>query len=277
MKHIPLSVNAPLGNIKALERTGYDCIEPSNTDIAAMEEAEFLSAAESLEASRLRCVVIDNPIPCSVSFAAENWELASWEDYLRLSAKRAVRLGAKYWCFGNGTSRALPGEAEADARVMENFRAAVLLCADIASEHGISVIVEPLGPSVTNYLTSVAETAEYVRGLGRENIFTMVDYRWEHEQDRPISELYDNAELIVHAHIDSPATDYKRQKIRRVPSAADGVDYSGFFDFVKSGAFRGVMSIEANSFDDYEADLASALCFYARYGIAPESGEREET
>ena len=137
--------------------------------------------------------------------------------------------------------------------------------------------MEPLGPSVTNYLTSVAETAEYVRGLGRENIFTMVDYRWEHEQDRPISELYDNAELIVHAHIDSPATDYKRQKIRRVPSAEDGVDYSGFFDFVKSGAFRGVMSIEANSFDDYEADLASALCFYARYGIAPESGEREET
>lgn len=143
MKHIPLSVNAPLGNIKALERTGYDCIEPSNTDITAMEEAEFLSAAESLEASRLRCVVIDNPMPCSVSFAAENWELASWEDYLRLSAKRAVRLGAKYWCFGNGTSRALPGEAEADARVMENFRAAVLLCADIASDHGISVIVEP--------------------------------------------------------------------------------------------------------------------------------------
>lgn len=139
-----------------------------------------------------------------------------------------VRLGAKYWCFGNGTSRALPGEAEADARVMENFRAAVLLCADITSEHGISVIVEPLGPSVTNYLTSVAETAEYVRGLGRENIFTMVDYRWEHEQDRPISELYHNAELIVHAHIDSPATDYKRQKYAACPARRTAWITAGF-------------------------------------------------
>ena len=44
MKRIPLSVNAPLGNIKTLERAGYDCIEPSNTDIAAMEEAEILAA-----------------------------------------------------------------------------------------------------------------------------------------------------------------------------------------------------------------------------------------
>ena len=276
MKYIPLSVNAPLGNIEALERTGYDCIEPSNTDIAAMEEAEFLSAAESLEASRLRCEVIDNPIPCSVSFAAEDWELASWEDYLRLSAKRTVRLGAKYWCFGNGTSRVLPGGAEADARVRANFRAAVLLCADIAAEHGIFVIVEPLGPSVTNYLTSVAETAEYVRALDRANIFTMVDYRWEHEQRRPVSELYENAELIVHAHIDCPATDYAGQKIRRVPSAEDGIDYGEFLDFIKSEAFNGVLSIEANCFENYERELAAAMEFYAAHGICPESGEKEE-
>lgn len=276
MKRIPLSVNAPLGNIKALERAGYDCIEPSNTDIAAMEEAEFLAAAAVLKASRLRCVVIDNPIPCSVSFAADDWVTGAWEDYLHLSANRAIRLGAKYWCFGNGTSRTLPGEPEADARVRANFRSSVLLCADMAAEYGLSVIVEPLGPSVTNYLTTVAETAEYVRGLGRENVFTMVDYRWEYEQSRRVSELYDNASLIVHAHIDSPATDYKGQKIRRVPSLEDGVDYAGFMDFIKSGVFHGVLSIEANSFSDYEAELDAAMKFYAFYGVGPESGEREE-
>lgn len=275
MERILLSVNAPLDRLEALRRAGYDCIEPSNTDLAAMGEAEFLAAAAALEASGLRCEVIDNPIPCSVSFAAPDWDTGTWVDYLRLSAERAERLGAKYWCFGNGASRVLPGGPEADARVRENFRAAVLLCADIAAEHGLAVIVEPLGPSVTNYLTTVAETAAYVRGLARENIFTMVDYRWEYEQARPVSELYDNAALIVHAHIDSPATDYNGQKIRRVPSADDGVDYGEFFGFIKSGAFRGVLSIEANSFDDFEGALAAAMVFYARCGLAPE-GRREE-
>ena len=269
MKKVKLSVNAPLSAIDVLERCGYDLIEPSNTDIAAMTGEEFAAAASALKSSALRCEVIDNPIPCSVSFSSDGWSLEEWDGYLKLSAGRAAALGARYWCFGNGSSRVLPGTPEADERVKAAFRAAVEKCADVAEKYGFSVIVEPLGPSVTNYLLTVSETADFVRSLGRSNVYTMVDYRWEYEQSRPVSELYDNAALIAHAHIDDPSTDYKNAKIRRVQSLGDGFDYSEFLDFIKSGSFTGAVSIEANTFTDFERDAAGAIEFYRHYGIEP--------
>lgn len=269
MMKVKLSMNAPLSRIPELERAGYDLIEPSNTDIAAMDSADFNAAAAALKSSKLACEVIDNPIPCSVSFSASDWDLGEWDSYLELSAKRAVELGAKFWCFGNGSSRVLPGTPEADERVKAAFRAAVEKCADVAEKYGFSVIVEPLGPSVTNYLLTVSETADFVRSLGRSNVYTMVDYRWEYEQGRPVSELYDNAALIAHAHIDDPSTDYKNAKIRRVQSLSDGFDYSEFLDFIKSGSFTGAVSIEANTFTDFERDAAGAIEFYRHYGIEP--------
>lgn len=269
MMKIKLSMNAPLSRIPELERAGYDLIEPSNTDIAAMDDAQFAAAADALKASKLACEVIDNPIPCSVSFSAPDWDLGEWDGYLELSAKRALELGAKFWCFGNGSSRVLPGTPEADARVKAAFRAAVEKCADVAEKYSFGVIVEPLGPSVTNYLLTVSETADFVRRLGRGNVYTMVDYRWEYEQGRPVSELYANAALIAHAHIDDPSTDYKNAKIRRVQSLGDGFDYSKFLDFIKSGSFTGAVSIEANTFTDFERDAAAAIEFYRHYDIEP--------
>lgn len=269
MKKIKLSINAPLSSIATVDRCGYDLIEPSNTDIAAMEEDEFAYAAAALEASSLSCEVIDNPIPCSVSFSSPDWNLERWDSYLGLSASRAVALGAKYWCFGNGSSRMLPDDKCAGEAVKANFRAAVEKCADIAERYGFSVIVEPLGPSVTNYLLSVDDAAGFVRSLGRDNVFTMVDYRWEYEQGRPVSDLYDNAELIVHAHIDNPATDYKNTKARRIQTLHDGFDYSGFLGFIKSEGYHGALSIEANTFDNFEREAAGAMDFYSYYGIEP--------
>lgn len=268
LARVKLSVNASLDRIPVLESAGYDLIEPSNTDIAAMGEGDFAAAVSALRESALACEVIDNPIPCSVNFSDPAWRLDDWEEYLRLSAGRAAALGARFWCFGNGASRFLPGQPEADERARANFREAVLRCADIAAEGGFGLIVEPLGPSVTNYLTTVAETAQFVRSLGRENVYTMVDYRWEYEQARPAADLYDNAPLIAHAHIDDPATDYKNLRQRRVQRLG-GLDYAPFLDFIKSERFTGALSIEANCFEDYERELAGAMDFYAHYGIAP--------
>ncbi|GEM_PF-252899 len=269
MEKVKLSVNAPLSAIDVLERCGYDLIEPSNTDIAAMTQDEFASAASTLASSTVKCEVIDNPIPCSVSFSAPDWALEKWDGYLKLSAERAVALGAKYWCFGNGSSRTLPDDTDAVKRVKANFLAAVEKCADAASRCGLSVIVEPLGPSVTNYLLTVKETAEFVRSIGRSNVFTMVDYRWEYEQGRPVSDLYENAPLIVHAHIDNPDTDYRNTKARKIQTLHDGFDYSEFLDFIKSESYRGALSIEANTFGDFEREAAEAIDFYLHYGIDP--------
>lgn len=271
MTNIKLSVNAPLKQIKTLEELGYNCIEPSNTDIMKMQPAEFEAYAKELDGSRISCMVIDNPIPCSVSFSSKEWDIDDWDEYLTLSAIRAKRLHAKYWCFGNGSSRFLPENPDEAQWTMIHFYGAVRRCCDIGAKYGIDVIVEPLGPSVTNYLMTVEDTVVFLNELDRPNAYTMIDYRWEQEQGRPISETEKYADRIVHAHIDNPGTDYKGQKIRKPQSRSDGFDYGEFMEFIKSDLFHGVVSIEANCYNDYGEDLREALEVYKAYGILPEN------
>lgn len=269
MQKVKLSVNAPLDNLEVVERAGFDCIEPSNTDIAKMTPMRFQEHVWRLQDSPVDCKVIDNPIPCAVSFSSPEWDIQKWMDYLKLSAYRCAALGAEYWCFGNGGSRRLPEDEDGKVRTMVNMYAAVSASADIAKEYGVKVIVEPLGPSVTNYLCNLPETIAFVKELNRSNVFTMVDYRWEYEQNRPASDLYRYADMIVHAHIDNPGTDYLTQKIRKVQRLDDSFDYTPFLNFIKSDSFHGVVSIEANCFDDYERDLTQAIEFYKAHGIEP--------
>lgn len=259
MYKVKLSVNAPLKNSSILRRTGFSHIEPSNTDLMQMTSLDFEKAAEDMKENGLLCQVIDNPIPCSVSLSDPAWDIRKWMSYLKQSGIRAQALGAKYWCIGNGASRMLGDDP---ARVMNNFYEMVDVCAEVGGAYGLDMIVEPLGPSVTNYLLNLEETAAFVKEIGQKNVFTMVDYRWEYEQGRPIADLYRYAELIVHAHIDDPRTDYAGTKMRRPPASDDGVNYSPFLDFIKSDAFAGALSIEANTFDDYEGDLVKAMELY---------------
>ena len=267
MKKVLLSMNASMDKLRAVKKAGFDCIEPSNTDLMEMSRESFDKAAEELKKSALKCTVIDNPIPCAVSFSDTEWNPDDWNEYLQESGKRAKKLRASYWCFGNGSSRMLPEDGRLSELTKKNFTETVLRCADTAAEYGLSVIVEPLGPSVTNYLQTVEETAEYVASLGRENIFTMVDYRWEYEQNRSVEDLYRYADRIVHAHLDNPGTDYLNKKERKIQSLNDGIDYTEFLDFVKSDCFNGIVSIEANCFEDYEREICDVMDFYAHYGI----------
>lgn len=269
MKRVKLSLNAPLRELPVVEKAGYDCIEPSNTDIMKMTPYDFLQAKKALQNSPVECTVVDNPIPCSVSFSDSSFDIRAWVDYLKLSAERAKSLGAVYWCFGNGASRMLPDDENERVKTMVTIYGAVCMCADIAKEAGMKVIVEPLGPSVTNYLNTVPETVAFVDELNRTNVTAMVDYRWEYEQRRPNSDLYQYADRIAHAHIDNPGTDYFSQKIRKVQSLDDGFDYTEFLDFIKSYSFRSILSIEANSFTDYEREVTEAIHFYRAHDIIP--------
>ncbi|MBQ6621781.1 MAG: sugar phosphate isomerase/epimerase [Mogibacterium sp.] len=264
MSKVKLSVNAPLENAGILKAAGYNYIEPSNVVMSALRAYEFQVRLEEFQKTGVKCRVIDNPLPFVPSFSAPDWRITDWIAHLEISAKRAKALGAEYWCFGNGVSRALKDDKP---RGISMYYEAVKACREIGGEQGIKVIVEPLGPSVTNYLQTVEDVVAMIDEAGWKDVYTMVDYRWQQEQDRSIDELYRYADRIVHAHIDDPGTDYAGQKVRRVQKLNDGFDYTDFMEFIKSDSFSGIMSIEANTFDDYVADLKAAMELYHHFGI----------
>jgi sugar phosphate isomerase/epimerase len=250
-------------DIEAIAAAGYDCIEMHMREIIALEDPELKTVAQKLKDSSLVCEVLDNPIPLDVVIADESFNFDFYCDFLKKGADRAAEIGIKYYVFGNGRTRSLPESGDIEAAKEKNLSFMRML-ADIAAEKGITVLIEPLAPTVSNVIHSIPEAIEYARVVGKPNVGTFLDYRWFIDRQHPFKVIEDYGHYIQHIHIDNPLTPFPR---RVIPRLDDGHDYSGFFKTLKKIDYNGIISIEANTFTDFTQDLKDGLNFFKSYGI----------
>lgn len=256
------------GYVKDLDdiaRAGYDCAELHVKEVMSFDDAAFAAARSALRDAGIPAEVFDNPIPLDSRVADPSFELAHYRDFLEKAADRCAELGARYFVFGNGKARSLPNEGDVAgaAAKFEDFFSMLL---DLAGERNITVLIEPLAKRLSNIVNSVPEAVEFIRRFGRPNLKTFVDYRWMVEEGRPLSELVDHEPYVVHAHLDNPLSEFPR---RVVPRLGDGFDYAPFLDTLKRICWKGIVSIEASSFDDFAAEIRAGLELFAAHGIRP--------
>lgn len=264
MKHILLSCFGYFCNLDDIAAAGYDLIELHNRELMDMDEKQFLMAKKQLDQSPVSCLVVNNPLPLDVQIASPEFDIEFYTRYLQKGARRVSALGAKYWNFGNGFARTLPpNDPRANDKLMHVFD----LMSEIAQEHGLRVLVEPLAKSITNKWNTLEETMAFIRESTHQNLDTFVDMRWQLEEKQSYDDLYRYSDQIVHAHIDNPNTDYAHKKIRIVPKLNDGYDYSGFLDFIKSPCYHGALSIEALTFQNFYQDICSSMELFHAHGI----------
>lgn len=244
-------------DIETIAATGYDCIEMHMHEIMSMSESEFSQTKKKLADSLLTCEVLDNPIPLDKVIADEDFDLEFYRTYLTTGAERAAALNVKYYIWGNGKTRSIPTTGDIEAAKAKNFRFMEML-ADITDERGITVLIEPLSPLVSNIIHSIPEAIDYALELGKPNLGTFIDYRWFVDRSHPYSMIDEYAEEIKHVHIDNPDKPFPT---RLVPRDGDGHDYSKFFNALNRIDYNKIISIEASKFTDYEKDLREGLSF----------------
>jgi sugar phosphate isomerase/epimerase len=250
-------------DMDAIAAAGYDCIEMHMHEIMQMDSAEFGAASRKLRDSSLACEVLDNPVPLDRCVADESFDLDLYQDYLKTGADRAAELGVRYYIFGNGRTRSLPASGNVEAAKEKNL-AFMRMLADIAAQRNITVLIEPLGPTVSNVIHSIPEAIEYARAVGKPNVGTFLDYRWFVDRKHPFQMIEEFGTHIRHVHIDNPEFPFPK---RLVPRANDGHDYSPLFRALQKIDYQGILSIEANTFVDYPQDLKDGLEFFAAYGV----------
>ena len=121
------------------------------------------------------------------------------------------------------------------------------MLADITAERGITVLLEPLAPRVSNVILSIAEALDICQTGGKPNLGTFLDYRWFLAMNHPIQDIEKYGRYIKHVHIDSPTTEFPK---RVIPRMDDGHDYSTLFQALEAINYDGIISIEANTFDE---------------------------
>ncbi len=261
-----LSAFGFLKDIDAIEKAGFDCIEMHYKEIVPMADSEFADVRKRLARSALTAEVFNNPLPLDIQIISPDFKLSDYMEHLELGAERAAGLGARFCNFGNGKTRSLPadtyfgGTDDAVRKICEVIKA---VC-DINARYNITVLLEPLSHTVSNFILNIPEAVELAEKLETANMNPFIDLRWFVDERRPYSEIIKYADNIRHVHIDNPVAPFP---LRPIPRITDEFDYEPFIDVLKVICYKGIISCEANSFVDFERDLEDLMGFFEHFGI----------
>ena len=168
--------------------------------------------------------VCSSPLPDDVRVTEMGFNIYVWTEYLKKAVRRLKDMGCAKLVWSNGRSRVVPWEGDV-AGVKEQVLQFLYLLADMADEHNIMVLVEPLGPRRTNFLNSMKEMRDFLERAGKENLASVLSLRELDEIGFSLEELEGHADFIKHIHLENPGV---QEGERRSPSRQDGADYQPF-------------------------------------------------
>jgi sugar phosphate isomerase/epimerase len=248
-------------DIDSIARAGYDCVELHVKELMSVDDAEAKGLRKKIRDAGVTSEVFDNPLPLDKVIADADFLIPEYTEYVKKAVGRMAYLGARYIVYGNGKTRSCSDSLS----TAKNDEMLAIICA-LAAEANITVMLEPLAAQICNRFLSVKECYEYAWTTGIPNLKTLIDYRWFLAGNHDFRMIENYANFIVHAHIDNPVEAFPK---RLVPSVDDGHDYSFFFNTLKKICYKGIISIEANTFTDFDSDLKKGLELFAHYGIEP--------
>ncbi|MFP6867259.1 MAG: sugar phosphate isomerase/epimerase family protein [Roseibacillus sp.] len=129
---------------------------------------------------------------------------AATVDYARRLADLCAALGGQIMVWGSPHQRSL----EEGWDYVDSFeRAADVLqpAAEYCATHGITIAMEPLAPSETNFLNTAEEAVRLIELVGHPNLRLHLDVKAMSSEKKGLGELVrDNAGHIVHYHANDP-------------------------------------------------------------------------
>ena len=238
-------------NAKALKTAGFDFVElfVQGHLIPEKEEAEFLPIFEKIKMMELPSLAANGFLPGHLKVTGPEYNERRLTRYVENACGRALRAGISRIVFGSGGARQIPdgfSREEAEAQLVEFGK----LAAHVAAACGVLIVVEPLNKAECNVLTSVGESAKYVRKVNKPSFRLLVDAYHFMKDDNDFDALTDAVPLLSHVHI---AT----QPNRKAPGI-EPTDFSRFFKALKAGGYDGTVSIEGG-WNDIAKEAPAAL------------------
>ncbi len=249
----------------AVAAAGFDFIELNvQGHLKTMEEEPAFSAELArIKAAPLPAIAANSFVPGNLKITGpEPASDAALEAYARRTFKRAHAAGVATVVFGSGGARAIPDGFDRGQAWEQLVRFGKML-GPVAEKYGVTVVVEPLNKTrgECNVLTSVGESAQYVKDVDHPSMMLLVDgYHWGLDNDS-YDDLVANAYLLRHVHIATVE--------HRLPPGFEPSDFSSFFRALKAGGYDGPISIEAK-WDNVEEQAEHAYAVLT--GLAREAG-----
>ena len=221
----------------------FDYVELPAMTVAALSNSEFEALGAELEKAGLRCPVMTNLFPADIPLLSPSLNTEELKVYLDVLLPRCRALGCSELVFGSGKARSLrPGQSaeEGYTRLAELLNRWVL---PAASEYGIRIVLEPLNPSICNFILTLAEGAELSRRCGGR-LTLLADSLHLMHQENIAGEILRYRGQITHVHLSEPG--------RKAPETNASPALTEFLRALKTAGYDGIMSFECQ-FPDGES------------------------
>ncbi len=241
--------------VEMMAGIGFDYVELSLADLAALPENGFAAIVRRMERSGMRCEACHNFFPCTLRLTGGAANLDAALEYARLALDRAGRLGVDIVVFGSSGAKNIPegfSRAAAWAQLVELLQR----LGPIAARHGITIAIEPISRPESNIINLAAEGLRLVRDVDNPNIQLLIDYyHFALEREDPAA-IVDAGPAIRHLHFAS--ADGRRFPVEANPHQAQ------FLEWINETRYAGRCSIEAST-QDFKADAPRALRILKSY------------
>lgn len=241
---------APDRDVDAILAAGADYVEPTIVgNVIVLDEAGRWQPDLAL---RERAPSPSFAILCPGDLRLSDPEFPPEEtrDFLRTAFAAVAPLarpGATV-VLGSGAARRLPdGMGRAAGR--QAFARSVQVAREVAAEHGLEVILEPLHRGETDLVNSLTEAIAFLEEFGMGEMRVVADLFHIMLEQEPLEVVREHAGRVAHAHIAD--TD-------RRPPGQGGWPLAGFLGALRGGGFAGHVSIEC-TWADVTAEAGPAL------------------
>lgn len=238
-------------NLPGVAAMGFDYVELSLADVAALPETDFIELADWADATGIRVYACRDMLPGDLPITGPGVNATALHGYLRHALGRARRLGARVVVLDAAKSRAVSDDGDFPFawRQLGNF---LRLCQGHAKECGITVCLEPLRKADCSLLNLVSE-ATLIAGLLQLNNIAVAAH-WGHMSmaSEPMGVLWKAAPLLGHVHIENALT-------RRLPAPGDGEDYGRMLSPLYTMGYTGGISLCGVTSETFEQDAAAAV------------------
>jgi D-psicose/D-tagatose/L-ribulose 3-epimerase len=241
----------PIGieTVETLAALGFDYVELSLSDLAAMPEAAFSRLARRIESSGIVCEACNNFFPRTIRLTGPGARLPVALDYARMALDRSARLGVRVVVFGSAGAKNVPdGFPHDDA--WQQITELLGELGPIAAQSELMIVVEPINRLESNIVNLASEGLQLVRTVHHPNIQLLLDFYH-------LSLEHESPDIVVEAgaavrHLHFADIEGRRFPAEVTPAVAQ------FFRRVREARYEGRCSIEACT-QNFAADARRAL------------------
>jgi len=248
---VKLGIRTDFVNLPEAAALGFDYVELSLRDLAALPEADFSDFVDYVEGNRIPVAACSDMLPEDLAVTGARVNATALHGYLNHALGRARRLGVRVAVLDSGKSRAVDSDGDFPFawRQLGNF---LRLAQGHARECGLHIALEPLRKADCALLNLVSEATLICGLLQLDNVGVAAHWGSMSMASEPMSALWRAAPLLRHVHLENALDG-------RLPRPGDGEDYARLLSPLVDMGYAGGVSLCGRITEGFIPEARQAL------------------